>query len=416
MAYTSSAYEQHLLEPSFLNMPDLALPQQSQVWSAKPARQGSISQDPLLDMFNPPLTNDQKHLLAEDDESHDNKRQELNPGSIETEKKKPGRKPIVDEPTTKRKAQNRAAQRAFRERKENHVKELEARVAQLEEQNNSQSVENAYLKAQLARIRKASEDFPLPEDGAFTFAVPPPNSLPRSNTASSTSPGLSSKDSPSWKRNPSECPSLSSGNSPLSSSEKDFNAATMPLFSRAFTNESTSSAGNFSQTSKDYMNAKTTFQDIEQDNKLFFNNLLSPSRDVDFGAFNPMEYRDNSGALDFDAPLFDPTFNAFDFEPELPDFTFQSAIKAPQYEPEIEPAVPAQVSSTNLERQSQVECKEVWRKIVAHPKFDSFDIDELCQKMKDQAKCSQSPLNPQNQAKEWARFDRMLDDYANTKA
>ena len=40
-------------------------------------------------------------------------------------KKKPGRKQTMAEPETKRKAQNRAAQRAFRERKENHVKQLE---------------------------------------------------------------------------------------------------------------------------------------------------------------------------------------------------------------------------------------------------------------------------------------------------
>ncbi|KAJ1550671.1 hypothetical protein HK096_005652, partial [Nowakowskiella sp. JEL0078] len=47
-------------------------------------------------------------------------------------KKKPGRKPSNIEPTNKRTAQNRAAQRAFRERRERYVKDLEIRVQQLE--------------------------------------------------------------------------------------------------------------------------------------------------------------------------------------------------------------------------------------------------------------------------------------------
>ncbi|KAI9349668.1 hypothetical protein BDR26DRAFT_634109 [Obelidium mucronatum] len=46
-------------------------------------------------------------------------------------RQKPGRKLDTSQPTDKRVAQSREAQRAFRERKANHVKELEARVAEL---------------------------------------------------------------------------------------------------------------------------------------------------------------------------------------------------------------------------------------------------------------------------------------------
>ncbi|ODQ77546.1 hypothetical protein BABINDRAFT_163545 [Babjeviella inositovora NRRL Y-12698] len=45
---------------------------------------------------------------------------------------KPGRKPSVDTPVTKRKAQNRAAQRAFRERRATRVQELEEKLAEFE--------------------------------------------------------------------------------------------------------------------------------------------------------------------------------------------------------------------------------------------------------------------------------------------
>ncbi|KAK1832401.1 transcription factor PAP1-domain-containing protein [Podospora conica] len=70
-----------------------------------------------------------RHPDDEDDEDgNDAKRRE----SGEKTAKKPGRKPILTEPTSKRKAQNRAAQRAFRERKEKHVKDLETKVEELE--------------------------------------------------------------------------------------------------------------------------------------------------------------------------------------------------------------------------------------------------------------------------------------------
>ncbi|KAJ3045384.1 DNA-binding transcription factor yap1 [Rhizophlyctis rosea] len=53
---------------------------------------------------------------------------------LHVDKKKPGRKPARDdEPIDKRTAQNRAAQRAFRERKEKYVKALEARVLELQD-------------------------------------------------------------------------------------------------------------------------------------------------------------------------------------------------------------------------------------------------------------------------------------------
>lgn len=47
---------------------------------------------------------------------------------------KPGRKPSADTPATKRKAQNRAAQRAFRERRATRVSELEAKLSEVEKE------------------------------------------------------------------------------------------------------------------------------------------------------------------------------------------------------------------------------------------------------------------------------------------
>lgn len=47
---------------------------------------------------------------------------------------KPGRKPLVDTPALKRKAQNRAAQRAFRERRATRVQELEQKLLEVEKE------------------------------------------------------------------------------------------------------------------------------------------------------------------------------------------------------------------------------------------------------------------------------------------
>ncbi len=89
--------------------------------------------------------------------------------------KKPGRKPLTSEPTTKRKAQNRAAQRAFRERKEKHLKDLETKVADLERASESANHENGLLRAQVTRLQDELKEYrrrlstgarlgPLPSD------------------------------------------------------------------------------------------------------------------------------------------------------------------------------------------------------------------------------------------------------------
>ncbi|ODQ63659.1 hypothetical protein NADFUDRAFT_84283 [Nadsonia fulvescens var. elongata DSM 6958] len=70
------------------------------------------------------------------------------------EKKKPGRKPVQTEPASKRKAQNRAAQRAFRDRKERHLKDLETRVAELENETAVTYSENEFLRFQLQHLQQ----------------------------------------------------------------------------------------------------------------------------------------------------------------------------------------------------------------------------------------------------------------------
>ncbi|KAI5464632.1 AP-1-like protein [Mariannaea sp. PMI_226] len=88
------------------------------------------------------------HPDDEDDSStpgKDPKRRE----STEKVPKKPGRKPLTSEPSS---AQNRAAQRAFRERKERHLKDLETKVEELEKASEAANHENSLLRAQVERM------------------------------------------------------------------------------------------------------------------------------------------------------------------------------------------------------------------------------------------------------------------------
>lgn len=77
------------------------------------------------------------------------------PGSVTSKewvippRPKPGRKPATDTPPTKRKAQNRAAQRAFRERRAARVGELEEQIKQIEEKN---EIHVTDLKNQIANL------------------------------------------------------------------------------------------------------------------------------------------------------------------------------------------------------------------------------------------------------------------------
>ncbi|KIO23194.1 hypothetical protein M407DRAFT_78353, partial [Tulasnella calospora MUT 4182] len=69
-------------------------------------------------------------------------------------KKGTKRKSTGDEArAVKRKEQNRAAQRAFRERKEKHVRDLEDQVSALEQKSTAQATENENLRELLGRLQ-----------------------------------------------------------------------------------------------------------------------------------------------------------------------------------------------------------------------------------------------------------------------
>ncbi|KAK4234877.1 hypothetical protein C8A03DRAFT_46867 [Achaetomium macrosporum] len=90
----------------------------------------------------------EKRSHPDDGENSGAKRRE----SEEKVAKKPGRKPLTTEPSSKRKAQNRAAQRAFRERKEKHLRDLENKVQELEKLSEAANSEKEALRAKVEKM------------------------------------------------------------------------------------------------------------------------------------------------------------------------------------------------------------------------------------------------------------------------
>lgn len=108
-----------------------------------------------------------------ENDGHEDKRQHGNDkrGRRNTLEKKGNEKGPKDTTTKaqRRKEQNRAAQKAFRERREAKVRDLEAKVAELEAKSFGASVENENLRGILRRLQE--ENVAL-KQAAFTFSVP----------------------------------------------------------------------------------------------------------------------------------------------------------------------------------------------------------------------------------------------------
>lgn len=205
----------------------------------------------------------------------DNKRRETGKKTS-----KPGRKPLDTEPKNKRTAQNRAAQRAFRERKEQKMKDLETKINNLETDKKNANTETEFLRLQvqmlmneLAKHRGTTDltdlNLPINPIQSSTIDVSPPSdnssSFSPNETSISTSKSTPSLDdskkisssfafefpwsrknsintkSPLVSNNSSTIPTLSSNASTTSSGASPFelynteDQKDLPLFNQAKT-------------------------------------------------------------------------------------------------------------------------------------------------------------------------------------
>ncbi|PVU97091.1 hypothetical protein BB560_003257 [Smittium megazygosporum] len=91
--------------------------------------------------------------------------------------KKVGRKPVNTEATTKRAAQNRAAQRAFRDRKQRYVTDLEQEVSSLKASKSVMTQEVKKLREQIKSLKQENEYYKKAINhssitSSFDFKVP----------------------------------------------------------------------------------------------------------------------------------------------------------------------------------------------------------------------------------------------------
>lgn len=120
---------------------------------------------------------------------------------------KPGRKPSVDTPLSKRKAQNRAAQRAFRERRATRVQELEAKLIDVERENeikemglintlNKLKIENQFLLKSLNQLKKENHQLKNSNNNAQLSSNPSPLHGASPSSYISPAPSISYRSPP----------------------------------------------------------------------------------------------------------------------------------------------------------------------------------------------------------------------------
>lgn len=333
--------------------------------------------------------------------------------------KKPGRKADNSEPANKKKAQNRAAQRAFRERKERHLKELEDRVSELETESHVTSSENTFLRQQVERLqgelkkyrssRNAKSSIPISNSGVssspkqeFTFEFPffqrsqisstpnhakssrsnsdgsSPSSLLSPTSALGSVSSVSSSHSPVHKNScaPREqeeetfCEqlNLACGNkeNPVPRAASKSKGETPLLISALHTSRNDSNQSSFSSGSR----PSNAFEEIAP--PVFELDFLSEYRDP---IFDGEEF--SLPDLTTENSLFDPFGAPHDFETRPSEKS--GALKLSQEEEEKVPA-----------SQALLTCTAVWDRISSHPKFGDLDIDGLCAELRTKAKCSET--------------------------
>lgn len=309
--------------------------------------------------------------------------------------RRPGRRIDPNEPETKRKAQNRAAQRAFRERKERHLKELEDRVEELENEAQTANNENEVLRKQVDRLQAElrkyrNENSPastlsgFPEK-KFTFEFPffqNPKAVPGDN-ASQNIENVQLDPLTSHVTSQESIPELAQ-----STSDSFSNSETEPK-EDTFCEQLNLACGTRDDPIPKY---KTANPFILSDPEIlgFNSDFLSKtdntssnpplSFDLDFLS----DYKDNINT-DFLCTVdtsqsagskFDSTVTFGDNDADV------SNSSPPSDNEDDDDTIPAP--------SKLMTCTAVWDRISSHPKFSEIDIDGLCSELRTKAKCSET--------------------------
>ncbi|KAK3830271.1 MAG: hypothetical protein JOS17DRAFT_685442, partial [Linnemannia elongata] len=332
-------------------------------------------------------------------------------------RKKPGRKPNPASPAV-RKEQNRAAQRAFRDRKERHLQEMESTIKELKETNNDITQEARRLKN--ANELLQSENFYLREV-VFSF-----------ETALSKGGHVA----------PSPRSFLDAYHARLARSSSPFSPITIPR--SVMSGQDTEMATRVTE----YTKQPTMFDELQSSlfppgtlQSLIHNNLSTPQEIV-----NDVPLLDQ---LDSSAPSKDPVissgYQAFPFslslmdsplpnEPSsildddngeyrlstptlgLDDGLKQDVIPSKRLQleirvlasapPAVDPNIDVKVYSLPHDpRIDLIPCPRLRAQMILHQ--NKYDIEDLCQLLINEAICHGHPLDPHS----WELPERFFDRY-----
>ncbi|KAI8580474.1 hypothetical protein K450DRAFT_237210 [Umbelopsis ramanniana AG] len=324
----------------------------------------------------------------------------LSPGA-KPQGKRPGRKPLdpsklnTNDPKQKRKAQNRAAQRAFRDRKEKYVSELEDKIAELEEEaadwagkyeqetkNLKKRVEELEAENYVLKGTAFTFDFPLEKAKASATHTTTSHSPPKDAESDAFSSPQFSRDSSYPFESNSE--NNSTANSPPSLKEDSPNSVNKDsLFSTSFGDSTSNSL--FNDSNDLFSTTFPTTSDDNKDTQQQFDQLLSePIFDQSGGLTEFMNSAFTTNNMD--PTLFTeyrlPTNAQIDtgidhlpplFEGDMDDLGFSPVSSEPNI--------------TDIEHDRPSACSENWRRLKKHPYFDDMDLTWLCEEMRSKATC-----------------------------
>lgn len=335
---------------------------------------------------------------------------------------KPGRKLITSEPKNKRTAQNRAAQRAFRERKERKMKELEDKVQLLEDEKTQIANESDLLRIQVKSLMSQLANYQGDKkQGSTVSSGSTPSDTHDVVSSISSASSMENWKSPagfekntldflnnrSFKDEYNEdifCNNLNEAcgtkECPLPKSSSSISSSSIKASPLTF-NTVASTDSPFEKMNPAFSNDDMGFL-FDQGNTVMFENIP----DTDFLKNSTLNI-DMYGDLDVELDKNDDVFDEIMKEEGLLDSSIkenlerQAATNTISNPPTNEISTPTSlIKNTNnmdpIDSEivpnnglSMMKCSQIWERVTSHPKFTDIDIDGLCEELKQKAKCSE---------------------------
>ncbi|CAO3607116.1 unnamed protein product [Cunninghamella blakesleeana] len=364
--------------------------------------------------------------------------------SITDKTNKPGRKPLTEEeiknsegdPKSRRKAQNRAAQRAFRERRVNYVKELEDRIKVLESEKDELSKKNdhhqstAKLEEENRGLKKIIQQLQLENailgGAAPSFDMPISKISETANTNDRPQKLLRSINNNNKNhfidnstKNFFSSPASIHSNSTSSSPESIFDNVSVLINKNSDNNNN----NNIPPSTISLFDNNPSFTpDLLTNNSLSLPSDILSNFDTD-QLLNQIAFESNSPfSLASPSPSSNVISNNIESQSQLQHKDASNILNSLlAIDDEIDDSDTKSSSSSsgtndqqnnsNSNNGRRLSITKAWDVIASHPKFEEFDIEFLCNEMKTKANCACDEDEDENLIKE--KLDKFYSQLGN---